>query len=107
MIDLLSFTLAAADAQPPSSMPFFLQIGAMFVVIYFLFIRPQQKRQKEQAALIAAAKIGDKVIMRESGIHGIISNVKETTVVVKVADNVKIEFEKSSIGAVIKPATEA
>ena len=51
-------------------------------------IRPQSKRQKEQQRLIAALKTGDRVVTA-AGIHGMITNVKETTVTVKVADNVK------------------
>ena len=107
MTNYLSFTLAAADAQTPtSSAYFFLQLIALGVVFYFLLIRPQQKRQKEQAALISSVKTGDKVVM-SSGIHGIVANVKETTVIVKVADNVKLEFDKAAIATVIKTNTEA
>ncbi|PYL59161.1 MAG: preprotein translocase subunit YajC [Verrucomicrobia bacterium] len=51
--------------------------------------------------LISALKTGDKVVTN-AGIHGLIANVKETTVIVKVADNVKIEMEKSAIANVVK-----
>jgi preprotein translocase subunit YajC len=70
---------------------------------YFLLIRPQQKRQKEQQKLLSSLKTGDKVIT-SSGIHGLIANVKETTFLVKIADNVKIEIEKGSIATVAKSA---
>ncbi len=60
------------------------------------------RRQKEQQRLIAGLKTGDRVVTA-SGIHGMITNVKETTVTVKVADNVKLEMEKSAISAVAKP----
>ena len=80
---------------------FIIQLVALGVIFYFLIIRPQQKRQKELATLIASVKTGDKVIM-SSGIHGIVSNVKETTILVKVADNVKIEFDKASVASVVK-----
>jgi len=106
MIDHLFVTLAAADPQQPSSLLFFLQLGALGVVFYFLLIRPQQKRAKELAALIASVKIGDKVVMN-CGIYGIIANVKETTVLVKVADNVKIEFDKSALASVTKASAES
>jgi preprotein translocase subunit YajC len=75
----------------------------MFIIFYFLLIRPQQKRQKEQQKLLSGLKTGDKVIT-SSGIHGLISNVKETTFLVKIADNVKIEIEKGSIATVAKSA---
>ena len=113
MIDHLFITLAQATPAAPggaasggNSIYFFLQIIALGVVFYFLLIRPQQKQAKEKAALISAVKIGDKVVMN-SGIHGIIANVKETTVLVKVADNVKLEFEKSAIAAVVKASSES
>jgi preprotein translocase subunit YajC len=73
-------------------------------MMYFLLIRPQKKRQTEQQRLVSALKTGDRVVTN-AGIHGLISNVKESTVIVKVADNVKIEMEKSAITNVLK--TEA
>ena len=79
---------------------------AIAVIFYFLIIRPQQKRQKEQAAIIASVKTGDKVVLN-SGMHGIVANVKETTILVKVADNVKIEFDKAAVASVTKSAQEA
>ena len=97
---------ATAAATPEAASPwFFLQIVALGLVFYFLIIRPPQKRAKEQAALIDSVKTGDKVVM-SGGIHGIVSNVKETTVIVKVADNVKIEFSKAAIASTVKPTSE-
>ena len=69
--------------------------------MYFLLFRPQKKRQQEQQRLISALKTGDRVVTN-AGIHGLIANVKETTVILKVADNVKIEFEKAAITTVLK-----
>jgi preprotein translocase subunit YajC len=102
----LTLADAAAGQQSPSSGYFILQLVALAAIFYFLLIRPQQKRQKAQAALIASVKIGDKVIT-SSGIHGIVANVKDTTVIVKVADNVKIEFDKASVATVVKAAAES
>jgi preprotein translocase subunit YajC len=64
-------------------------------------IRPQKKRQQQQQNLILSLKTGDRVVTN-AGIHGLISNVKESTVLVKVADNVKIEMDKSAITNVLK-----
>ena len=69
--------------------------------MYFVLVRPQKKRQQEQQRLVSSLKTGDKVITN-AGIHGLIANVKETTVIVKVADNVKIEMEKSAVTNVLK-----
>lgn len=78
----------------------------VFVIFYFLLIRPQQKRAKEHAALVSAIKTGDKVIT-SAGIHGIVANVKDKTVIVKVADNVKLEFDRAAITSVDKSSDTA
>jgi preprotein translocase subunit YajC len=100
--------LLLAQAQPAAPAPspgggfgFFVPFIFIFIIMYFLLFRPQKKRQQEQQRLIAALKTGDKVVTN-SGIHGLIANVKETTLILKVADNVKIEFEKSAIANVVK-----
>ena len=76
-------------------------MAAMFIILYYVMIRPQSKRQKEQQRLIAALKTGDRVVTA-AGIHGMITNVKDTTVTLKVADNVKLEMEKSAVTNVLK-----
>jgi preprotein translocase subunit YajC len=73
----------------------------MFVMMYFLLIRPQRQKQKELEKLISSVKVGDHVIMN-GGEHGMITSVKDRTVMVKVADNMKIEYERSAIGSVSK-----
>ncbi len=94
--------LADATAAPGGfNLGQLVPILCICAIFYFLAIRPQSQRQKALDALIKSVKTGDKVIT-SSGIHGMVSNVKETTVIVKVADNVKIEMEKSSIGSVVK-----
>lgn len=98
-----------AQAQPgPSPGPaggigFFVPLVLIFIIMYFVLLRPQKKRQQEQQKLVASLKTGDRVVTN-AGIHGLISNVKETTVMLKVADNVKIEMEKSAITNVLKTA---
>jgi preprotein translocase subunit YajC len=77
----------------------------MAVIFYFLLIRPQQKKAKELQSLIASIKTGDKVVTT-GGIHGIVSNVKDgSTLSLKVADNVKIEVDKSAIATVDRSST--
>ncbi|MCB1087649.1 MAG: preprotein translocase subunit YajC [Verrucomicrobiae bacterium] len=72
----------------------------MFVIFYFILIRPQRKQQKELEAKRAALQIGDDVITI-GGIHGRVTNKTDRTVTVKVADNTKLKFEKSAINTVI------
>ena len=78
-----------------------LPFAFIFIIFYFLLIRPQQKRQKEHQRLLSDLKTGDKVVT-SSGIHGLIANVKDTTFLVKIADNVKIEVDKNAIASVSK-----
>ncbi|OYD14078.1 preprotein translocase subunit YajC [candidate division WOR-3 bacterium JGI_Cruoil_03_51_56] len=74
----------------------FLPIILIFVVLYFIMILPQQRRQKKHRQMIDAIKRGDRVVLA-SGIHGIITNVKEHTFLVKLAESTEIEVDKSSI----------
>ena len=99
---LITFLAQAASPAPagPNPLASFVPIILIFVIMYFLLFRPQMKRQKEQQKLISALKTGDRVVTA-SGIHGLISNVKDRTVILKIAENVKIEVEKSAIGNVM------
>lgn len=78
------------------------------IIMYFFMIRPQNKKQKETEKMLAALKKGDKVVTI-GGIHGTITSTKENTVVLKVDDNTKIEFNRSAISTVIvdKPAVSS
>jgi preprotein translocase subunit YajC len=104
---MIQLFLAQAQGAAPQQGPgggigsFFVPLIFIFVIMYFVMIRPQKKRQDQQQKLMAGLKTGDRVVTN-AGIHGLISNVKENTVVVKVADNVKIEMEKSAITTVLK-----
>ena len=73
--------------------------AAVIFIFYFLILRPQQKRAAEQKKLLASVKKGDRVVM-SSGIHGTIVGVEDDSVLVQVADNVKVKFEKHSVSTV-------
>jgi preprotein translocase subunit YajC len=99
-----SLLLAQAPAPAPgagSGLISMLPFVFIFVIMYYVMLRPQMRRQKEAAKLVSSLKTGDRVVT-SSGIHGLISNVKETTVIVKVADNVKMEMEKTAVTNVLK-----
>ena len=92
--------LQAAAANPTGQMVSTLvTFGLVFVVFYFLIIRPQNKKQKEMKNMIAGVKKGDKIVTI-GGIDGTVHAVKEGTVVVKVDDDCKIEFSKSAVATV-------
>jgi preprotein translocase subunit YajC len=79
---------------------FIFMMVAMFVIIYFFMLRPQAKKQKETQNMLQNLKKGDKVLT-VAGIVGVIGNVKDTTVMVKVADATVLEFKKAAITAVL------
>jgi len=103
--------LAMAGQTPPGTEPDpragLIQMIGMFVVLgvmfYFMLIRPQQKQRKEQENLIRNLKTGDKILM-SNGIIGLIANVKEKTLIVKIADNVKIEVLRTAVSSVLQKA---
>ncbi len=74
----------------------FLPIILIFAVLYFLMILPQQRRQKKHTQMLEQIKRGDRVVLG-AGIHGIVSNVKEQTFLVKVAENTELEIDKSAV----------
>jgi preprotein translocase subunit YajC len=97
---------AAAPAPGRPIWTMFIFYGIIFVMVYYAFFRPQMQAKKKQEETVKSAKTGDRVITT-SGIHGVISNVKETTVIVRVADNVKLEIEKSHIDKITRDAAPA
>jgi preprotein translocase subunit YajC len=111
MIPDLFLILAQGATPPPPPSPgidsMLVPMICIGVIFYFLIIRPQSKRQKEHAAMVTALKTGDKVITN-GGIHGIIANVKEGSVLsLKIADGVKIEIDKSAIATIVKSSDSA
>lgn len=76
----------------------FLPLIIIFVIFYFLLIRPQQKKAKEQKAMLDSLKKGDKVVV-SGGEYGVVEEVKGSTVIVKIAENVKVKYGKAYIVA--------
>ena len=83
----------------------FLPFIAIIAIFYFLIIRPQSKKQKETQKMLSALKKGDKVVTI-GGMHGTIQTVREQSVIVKVDDSVKIEFNRSAISQIVAAAKE-
>lgn len=73
-----------------------VMFGSIILIMYFLMIRPQQKRQKEHKAMLESIKKGDRVIT-SSGIHGTITDIDGNVYTIQIAENTKVRFEKSSI----------
>ena len=75
-----------------------LLMVAIFAIFYFLMIRPQQKRQKEIRKFREALSVGDRVIT-SGGIYGKIKEIKDSTILLEIAENVRIKVDKSSVFA--------
>jgi preprotein translocase subunit YajC len=82
-----------------SDIVFILYIVGLFALLYFLLIRPQQVRQKKHMEMIKNLKVNDPVITA-GGIYGTVVKLKDDTVTLKIADNVKIEVLRTSIAQV-------
>lgn len=82
-----------------------LPLVLIFVVFYFLLIRPQQKKAKEHQLMLDAIKKGDKVITA-GGIYGVVENVNNTTLILKIAENVKVKIGKGYISTVRSTSDE-
>lgn len=103
---MLEFIMLMAPANPDAAgqgnpIMSFLPFILIIVIMYFLMIRPQQKKQKEKMQMLEALKKGDNVVTT-GGIHGKVAGFTDdnNTVIVKVDDNVKLKVDKSAINVV-------
>jgi preprotein translocase subunit YajC len=103
-MDLL-IAMAPQGGEGGSMVSTIIMFGAIFLIFYFMIIRPQQKKSKERAKLLSNLEKGDKVVT-SGGIHGIISGLDEKTCLLQVSDNLKIKVERSAIGTVISKKGE-
>ena len=93
---MLNLILQANPQAQGSGLPMWIMLALIFLVMWFFMIRPQRKQQKELEAMRNSLKKGDKIITA-GGIYGIVAEVDERTVLMKVDDNVKIRVDKTSI----------
>jgi len=96
-MNFLTFLQAAGAAKGgQSSISFWILMGAMFVVMWFFMIRPQRKQQKELEKFRNELQKGDKIVTA-GGIYGVIDEIKENSVLIKVDGDVKLRVDKNSI----------
>ena len=98
------FFLQAPAAGPDGSMMWIMLI-AMFAIMYFFMIRPQNKKQKEIANFRKSLQVNQKVITA-GGIHGVIKEINDDHIVLEIASNVKIKIDKNSIFADASAASQ-
>jgi preprotein translocase subunit YajC len=104
MVDL-AYASFGAPAGGGSGWEFFPFLAAMIAIFYFLIIRPQQRQRRERENLLRAVKKGDRVVTT-SGLHGTIVGLSEHTVTLKVADQVKLDFDRAAIGRIVPAGGE-
>jgi len=97
MMDLMVLAQAQGGGMFNMMVPMILVFG----ILYFMMIRPQQRKEKERRAMIENLKSGTRVIFG-GGLVGTVTNVKDTTFVIKIADNVKIEVLRGAVSRVIE-----
>ncbi|MEZ5614156.1 MAG: preprotein translocase subunit YajC [Rhodocyclaceae bacterium] len=94
----------AAGGDAAGGLMGLLPILLMFVVLWFLMIRPQMKRAKEHKAMVEAMQKGDEVLTN-GGIAGRITKVGETYISVEIADNVEISLQRTAVSAILPKGT--
>jgi preprotein translocase subunit YajC len=104
----MDFLIQSAHAQGAAPQgggfsPIIIMV-VFIALMYFMMIRPQQKRQKEHANLVAALKVGDEIITT-GGILGIVTGISDHYAIVKIAENTEIKIQKSSVASVVPKDT--
>ena len=100
-----SFTTLAQAAQGGDPMKTIIMFGILFVVMWVVMIRPQQKRQKELKARQESLKVGDKIITI-GGVHASVNSISEKTISLRVADNTFVKYDRSAIATVVTKSDE-
>ena len=78
-----------------------IMFGLIIVIFYFMILRPQQKKAKERTKLLESLQKGDKVIT-VGGVHGTVVGLDEKTVIVQIADDVKVKHERTAISTITR-----
>jgi len=95
---------AGASGQAGGGIGFILMMVALFVLMYFMMIRPQMKRQKEHRAMVSALGKGDEIVTN-GGLAGRIEELGESFVLVQIADGVQVKVQRGAIGQVLPKGT--
>ena len=103
-MDFFMANAYAQDAASPGGLMSFLPLIVIFVVFYFLLIRPQMKRAKEHRQLVSGLSKGDEVVTN-GGLLGRITDVTESFVTVELADNVQVKIQRQAVANVMPKGT--
>ncbi len=101
MMNWIIFAMGPTGSEGGSIGGLLIPLIGMLAIFYFLLIRPQQKKQRDLQQMIAALRKGDK-ILTTGGMYGTVVSVKEHIVVLKIAENVKIEVVKNAVASIVE-----
>ncbi len=94
--------MAPTGGSPEGGMFSTLIMFALIIgIFYFMILRPQQRRQKERDKLLNSIKKGDRVVT-VGGMHGVVAGIDEKTLLIEVADKIKLKFDRSAVSAVTR-----
>lgn len=82
---------------------FMIMMGVIFVIFYFLLIRPQQKKQKELKSMLDSLAYGD-TVATTGGIHGRVTGLSDSVITLEIADKVRIKVSRGAIGTILQKA---
>ena len=100
----MAYAMGQGGAASPGSaggLASFIPLVLMFVIFYFLLIRPQQKKTKEHRDMVAGVKKGDRIIT-SGGIHGQVTAVDDTTLTVEISDKVRVKLNRANIAGLVQ-----
>ena len=93
---MTSIAYAANGAAPSGGIMSFIPLILIFVIFYFLLIRPQQKKAKEHQGYLANLKKGDNIVTT-GGLHGLITGLTDTVVTLEIAENIRVKVSRQHI----------
>ena len=93
---MTSIAYAANGAAPSGGIMSFIPLILIFVIFYFLLIRPQQKKAKEHQGYLANLKKGDNIVTT-GGLHGLITGITDTVVTLEIAENIRVKVSRQHI----------
>jgi preprotein translocase subunit YajC len=97
----LAYAQGAGAAAGPSPLVSMMPIALMFIVLYFLLIRPQQKRTRDHEAMIETLKRNDEIVT-SGGLYGRVQSIADKVLVVEIAPNVRVRVDRAQVASVVR-----
>ena len=105
MIDI-AYAMGQGGGTEGGGLVSFMPLILMFVIFYFLLIRPQQKKQKDHRQMVSNLRNGDRIITT-GGIHGRIISASDNILTIEVADKVRVKLNRDNVGSMVQSSSEA